>query len=442
METEPRIDYRAPGELKAPARATRHHSRKQINKLAESIREFGFRNPIIISSDNEVICGIARLEAARQLGLNRVPVICANDLSAAQIRAYRLADNRIAEDAAWDERNLRIEFEEIIELSGPHEIDLTLTGFETPEIDRLMIEPAAHDPASQSLPAAQDVIAVTRPGDVWHLGPHRLICGDARDRDVLVQLADGEQVRMSFTDPPYNVPVPGHVSGLGRHTHSNFAMACGEMDRDTFIAFLAAAFENMAAIAMDGALHYVCMDWRHIREVIEAGERVFTELKNIVIWRKSNAGMGALYRSQHEMIPVFKQGRAAHVNNIDLGRHGRNRTNVWDYPGCAGFHDGRNEALATHPTVKPVALVLDAIRDCSKRGDNILDPFAGSGTTLIAAERAGRRAMLAEIDPHYADVILARWVAETGHEPYFEETGATRVSLARERASNKAHAAE
>jgi DNA modification methylase len=432
MEPETIIEYRAPGALTLPARATRNHSRKQIAKLLESIRQFGFRNPIIISPGNEVICGAARLEAAKQAGLNRVPVICAADLTAAQLRAYRLADNRIAEDAVWDERNLKLEFDEIIELQQPHDIDLMITGFETPELDRLMISPESN--ATESVPDPDDVITVNRPGDVWHLGPHRLICGDARDEAVMTQLVDGRQVRMSFTDPPYNVRVPGNVSGLGRRHHPDFAMASGEMDRETYVAFLTAAFERMAAVAMDGALHYVCMDWRHIREVVEAGMAVFTELKNIAIWRKSNAGMGSLYRSQHEMIPLFKQGTAAHVNNVALGQHGRHRTNVWDYPGCAGFHRDRAEALETHPTVKPVALVLDAIRDCSNRGDNILDPFGGSGTTLIAAERAGRRAMLAEIDPHYADVILARWVAETGQEPCFEENAASRQELARARA--------
>lgn len=432
MEPEAIIEYRAPGELTLPERATRNHSRKQIAKLLESIRQFGFRNPIIISANNEVVCGAARLEAAKQAGLNRVPVICAADLTPAKLRAYRLADNRIAEDAVWDERNLRLEFDEIIELQGPYDIDLTITGFETPELDRLMLSPEPS--ATESLPDPDDVIAVNRPGDVWQVGSHRLICGDARDEAVMTQLVDGRQVRMSFTDPPYNVRVPGNVSGLGRHRHPDFAMASGEMDREAYVAFLTTVFERMAAVAMDGALHYVCMDWRHIREVVEAGMAVFTELKNIAIWRKSNAGMGSLYRSQHEMIPLFKQGTAAHVNNVALGQHGRNRTNVWDYPGYAGFHRDRAEALETHPTVKPVALVLDAIRDCSNRGDNILDPFGGSGTTLIAAERAGRQALLAEIDPHYADVILARWVAETGEEPFFEDTGIFRQELARERA--------
>jgi len=234
---------------------------------------------------------------------------------------------------------------------------------------------------------------------------------------------------MIFTDPPYNVPIDGHVSGLGRHQHREFAMASGEMSPDAFTAFLSSSFAHLVAHSKDGAIHYVCMDWRHIRELMAAGDAHYTELKNLCVWAKTNGGMGSLYRSQHELVFVFKAGRAAHINNVALGRYGRNRTNLWSYAGANVFGSARDDALEMHPTVKPVDLVHDAILDCSQRGDLILDPFAGSGTTLVAAHKAGRRGYGVEIDPTYCDVIVQRLEKACGEHAVLAESSQTFAEL-------------
>jgi hypothetical protein len=230
---------------------------------------------------------------------------------------------------------------------------------------------------------------------------------------------------MMFADPPYNVPIDGHVSGLGSIKHREFAMASGEMTKDQFTEFLKTVFANASALSLDGAIHFVCMDWRHMSEVLSAGDSVYSELKNLCVWNKDNGGMGLFYRSKHELIFVFKVGSAAHVNTVELGRSGRYRTNVWDYAGVNTLRPGRLDDLAMHPTVKPVALVIDAIKDCSRRGDFVLDPFGGSGTTLVAAEKCGRAARVLEIDPGYVDVSIRRWQQLTGHKAINATTGKT-----------------
>lgn len=245
-------------------------------------------------------------------------------------------------------------------------------------------------------------------GDIWEIGLHRLICGDALDPEAYTQLLAGESAQMAFTDPPYNVPINGHVSGLGKIRHREFAMASGEMDEATFTGFLSSVFTNMANSSRKGAIQYICMDWRHIIEMMTAGTKAYSNFLNLCVWAKTNGGMGSLYRSQHELVFVFKAGDSPHINNVELGRHGRNRTNVWNYPGINSFGKDRDSDLALHPTVKPVALVMDAILDCSKRKGIILDPFAGSGTTLVAAEKTGRLGFGIELDPRYCDVIVRR----------------------------------
>ena len=228
---------------------------------------------------------------------------------------------------------------------------------------------------------------------------------------------------MVFTDPPYNVPIDGHVSGLGSVKHREFAMASGEMSETEFTKFLTDVLGNLAKFSADGAIHYVCMDWAHLRELLNAGHAVYDELKNICVWAKTNGGMGSLYRSQHEMVAVFKSGTAPHINNVELGRHGRYRTNVWTYAGMNTFGAERDEALAMHPTVKPVALVEDAVLDCSDRNGVVVDAFLGSGTTLIAAESAGRRCFGLELDPEYVDLIIRRWQKMTGESAVHAESG-------------------
>jgi DNA modification methylase len=278
---------------------------------------------------------------------------------------------------------------------------------------------------------------VVEKGDLWCLGRHRLVCGDARDGAALARLMQGEQARMVFLDPPYNVPIAGHVQGRGRIQHREFAFASGEMEKDEFTGFLEQALQLCAQHSVDGSIHYVCMDWRHVDELGAAGARVYDEVKNICVWVKSNAGQGSFYRSQHELVFVFKKGGEAHVNTFGLGQHGRSRSNVWTYPGVNSFRAGRLDELAMHPTVKPVALVADAIRDCSHRGDIVLDTFLGSGTTLLAAEKVGRRGYGVEIDAVYADVTIRRWQAFTGRDAVLEASGETYAEMAARRSSDR-----
>lgn len=425
------IEHRPVASLRPYARNARTHSRAQVKEIAASIRTFGFVNPILVDVSGEIIAGHGRLEAAKLLGLEVVPVLPITHLTPAQKRAYILADNRLAEKAGWDREILAIELQGLIDL----DFEVELTGFAIAEIDLILDEDRARQPGHAPLDAA-DVIpdlapgpAITRPGDLWQLGAHRLICGDARDAKALDALLGNEAVDLIFTDPPYNVAIDGHVGGLGRIKHREFAMASGEMTEVEFTAFLRAALSPGAARCREGAIAFVCMDWRHMREMLAAGDAVFAELKNLCVWNKTNGGMGSFYRSKHEFVFVWKVSPGAHVNSFGLGDTGRYRTNVWDYAGVNSFGANRDADLAMHPTVKPVALVGDAIRDCSKRGDLVLDMFAGSGTTLIAADLAGRRARLVEYDPLYCDTIIARWENLTGKRALHIESGLGREDL-------------
>ncbi len=417
------IHYRDISSLKPRSRNPRTHSPKQIRQIAESIEQFGFTSPILLDDQDGVVAGHGRIEAAKLLRLERVPTICLEQMTEAEIRAYVIADNRLAENAGWDETLLAIEFKYLSDLEL--DFDLTITGFETAEID-LLIQGVDTDPdPADEVPDVDPTSPpVTQPGDLWLLGLHRVFCGDATQPASFQRLMAGDSAQMIFTDPPYNVPIEGHVSGLGRVKHEDFAMACGEMSAQEFSAFLKGIFEHLIAHSVDGAIHFVCMDWRHLAEILSAGG-AYREFKNLCVWSKDNGGMGSLYRSQHELILVFKSGTAPHINNVELGRHGRYRTNVWSYPGVNTLRDGRLEELEWHPTVKPVALVADAILDCSNRSGIILDCFGGSGTTLIAAEQSGRRAYLMELEPAYVDVTLMRYRQLTGNNPVHQASGLT-----------------
>jgi len=397
--------------LRPAARNARAHSPKQIRQIAESIGRFGFVTPLLVSPDNRLLAGHGRLAAARLLGLNRVPTLRLDHLTPAEQRAYAIADNRLAELAGWDRELLALELQELNALQI--DFDLTLTGFETGEIDVLMseFEVGGSVESEPPVPAPAEGPAITEPGDLWQIGPHRLLCADATQSASYERLLGHDRAQLVFTDPPYNVPIRGHVSGLGKVQHREFAMAAGEMSREQFTAFLRTVFGHLAAHSTAGAIQFICMDWRHLGEVLAAGEAAYTELKNLCVWTKTNAGMGALYRSQHELVLVFKSGRAPHINNVELGRHGRYRSNVWSHAGANTFRNDRDDELALHPTVKPVALVADAIRDCSRRGGIVLDAFAGSGTTLLAAHQTGRRGYALELDPRYCDVTLSRLLA-------------------------------
>ncbi|MCB1483893.1 MAG: ParB N-terminal domain-containing protein [Hyphomicrobiaceae bacterium] len=410
----------------------RTHSAKQIAEIATSIKAFGFNNPVLVDKDGTIIAGHGRVAAAKKLGLDTVPCVRLEHLSEAEKRAYILADNKLAEKAGWDRDILAIELQHLADLDL--DFDITATGFEMAEIDLLLSDADADqaDPAD-AVPELAVGPAVTQPGDVWQIGRHRLICGDSTLSETYARLLVGERAQMVFTDPPYNVKIDGHVSGLGATKHREFAMASGEMSEAEFTRFLKDVFANLAGHAVDGAIHFVCMDWRHVGEVLAAATPAYAELKNICVWAKTNGGMGSLYRSQHELVFVYKSGRAPHINNVELGRHGRYRTNVWQYAGANAFSATRDGDLAMHPTVKPVALVADAILDCSRRKGIVLDAFAGSGTTLVATERTGRRGYGIELDPLYCDVIVRRLATVAGLEAVHAESGRTFSDLAAER---------
>jgi DNA modification methylase len=403
----------------------RTHSKKQIRQIADSIRKFGFTNPVLISDEDEIIAGHGRVEAAKLLGMQSVPTLRLSHLDSAQRRAYVIADNKLALNAGWDREVLAIELQALIDL----EFDVEITGFCTAEVDLLFdaARESSPDPEhaedNQVPPLTDPVSAVTRCGDLWLLDRHRLLCGDARHAETYDHLLQDERADLIFTDPPYNVPIDGHVCGLGRIRHREFAMGTGEMSGEAFTAFLQATLGHAAASCRDGAIAFVCMDWRHMGELLAAGQAVFSELKNLCVWNKTNGGMGSFYRSKHELVFVFKLGTAPHTNTFGLGDTGRYRTNVWDYAGVNTLRPGRAEELAMHPTVKPVALVAEAIKDCSRRGEIVLDPFAGSGTTLVAAEKTGRRARLVEFDPAYCDQIVRRFEQVTGKQAKLAATG-------------------
>ena len=430
-----KIESTAVSDLRLRATNPRTHSKKQIRQIADSIERFGFNNPILIDAEDTIVAGQGRVEAAMLLGFETVPTIRLEDLTENEIRAYVIADNKLAENAGWNHELLAIELQGLIELDL--DFDVTITGFDMPEIDILISELNATDEDDQAdeVPAVHDGPPVTRPGDIWCIGKHRLICGDSTDSNIYARLLNGAEAQMVFTDPPYNVPIEGHVSGLGKMKHREFAMASGEMTEAEFTAFLATVFGNLTGYSADGTIHFICMDWRHIGEVIAAGRDAYTELKNLCVWAKTNGDMGSLYRSQHELVFVFKAGTGPHINNVELGKHGRYRTNLWSYPGINSFGKDRDAELALHPTVKPVKLVADAILDCSKRGGVVLDAFAGSGTTLIAAEKTGRRGSGIELDPRYCDVIIRRLVAAVKVEAIHAATGKPFAEIEQERAA-------
>jgi DNA modification methylase len=433
----PAIEQVSVRSLKPYPRNARRHSNAQIKQIAASISRFGFNNPILISDDGEIVAGHGRAAAAQLLGLETVPTLRLSHLTELERRAYVIADNKLALNAGWDREMLAIEFQGLVDL----DFEIELTGFSLAEVDIVLDEAreSSTDGADASVedaipPYRHDAPAVSQMGDLWLLGRHKLICGDARDGGAYDLLVGDDAVDLMCTDPPYNVPIDGHVCGSGRIRHRDFAMGVGEMDKDQFTRFLVETLGLAAARCRDGAIAFVFMDWRHIGDLLTAGEQVFSELKNLCVWNKTNGGMGTFYRSKHELIFVFKVGTAPHINTFGLGETGRYRTNVWDYAGVNTFRSGRLEELELHPTVKPVDLVSDAIRDGSRRAGIVLDPFGGSGTTLIAAQKSGRCARLIEYDPLYCDVILRRFEAVTGTSAIlawtrqtFEERAAERV---------------
>ena len=404
-----KVVYRSISDLKMEPRNPRVHDRKQVRQIARSIREFGFIVAILVDANLKLIAGHGRLLAAQNLGLTEVPTVMLEHLTEAQVRAFMIADNRLTENSRWDEHLLAENLRDLSVLDLDFSIEIT--GFEMPEIDSriegLTSGGDAQKALADTIPAATDAPAVSRVGDLWLLRDHRVFCGSALDDSSYTTLMVKKKATMVFTDPPYNVPIDGNVSGRGAVHHREFSMGCGEMNESEFSGFLIRACSLLARHTTSGSIHFVCMDWRHMNELLAAGRSVYAELKNVCVWVKHNAGMGSLYRSQHEMVFVFISGQASHRNNVQLGRYERNRTNVWNYPGVNAFGGSEERhLLALHPTIKPQAMVADAILDVSARGDVVLDAFLGSGTTLIAAERVGRHCYGLEIEPRYVDLAI------------------------------------
>jgi hypothetical protein len=416
------VTYREISKLKLNSNNPRAHSPKQIRQIARSIETFTFLVPVLVDGHGNVLAGHGRILAVQLLGWTEVPVISVDHLSENQARAFMIADNRLTENSVWDARLLGQQLKEPSKL----ELDFSLevTGFTMAEIDisieGLAEQPEGDDPGD-ALPEMQTGPSVTQLGDQWLLGDSAVLCGDSLD-DASYQNLRAERAATAFIDSPYNVRIQGNVSGLGAIRHKNFVMGCGEMSSDQFTAFLSRIFSLFARYSVDGAIHYIAMDWRHLSEVLTAGGQVYTELKNLCVWVKNHTGMGAFYRSRHELILVYKHGRAPHRNNILLGKFGRDRTNVWPYPSPRTPSEEGN-LLALHPTIKPVRLVADAILDCTARGDIVLDGFLGSRTTVIAAERTGRRCFGLELDPLHVDTIVRRWQAYTGEQARLASSG-------------------
>ena len=409
--------------LKPDAGNPRLHKERQIKALVKSIQSFGFNIPIAIDSAGKVVSGHARLEAAKKIGLDQVPVIYLDHLTPEQIKAFAIADNRLSEMSSWDDGLLAIQLKELslVDLN----FDLEATGFTIGEID-LRIEGLDNvvDDIDDEIPDTLPGPAVTKIGDLWHLGNHRLLCGNAQESISFQGLMNKQFAGMVITDPPYNVKVQGHVGGKGKIKHQEFAMASGEMSSIEFTQFLKTTFDLLVSNSIAGSVHTIFMDWRHLPEIIAAGQSAYTSLLNMCVWVKNQAGMGSLYRSQHELAMIYKNGTASHQNNVQLGRFGRYRTNVWQYGGIQTMRNGEEgDLLAMHPTVKPTQMIADAILDCSKRHDIILDPFLGSGTTLLACERIGRRCYGMELDPAYMDTAIRRWQILTGEDAVHAVTG-------------------
>lgn len=412
------VAYVPTSQLKNNPNNPRIHSDKQVRQIARSVEVFGFNVPVLIDQNLQVVAGHGRLEAAKLLKLHEVPTISLEHLTEVQAKAFGIADNKLNENSQWDEELLAEQLKSLSEV----ELDFSLeaTGFEVGEIDAFiegLSSISENDPGpADALPEPDQCLPVTKPGDLWLLNRHRVLCDNSLNESSFRVLMEHRKAAMVFVDPPYNVPIDRHVGGLGSIKHREFAMASGEMSPGEFTDFLAQGHRLLARYSSAGSIHFVCGDWRHLREFLDAGGEAYSELKNLCVWTKDNAGMGSFYRSQHELVFVWKSGHESHRNNFQLGQFGRYRTNVWAYGGSNSFSRNTEEGnlLELHPTVKPVALIADAVMDVSCRGDIVLDSFLGSGSTVIACERTGRTCYGIEIDPAYVDVIVRRWQAFTG----------------------------
>lgn len=397
-------------------KSLRKHSKKQLQKLKNAINKVGYVNPILLDEKYNILAGELRLFAAKELEFTQIPAIILENLTPEEIEAIRILDNRIAEDGEWNFENLKDEIEKLMKFDITFE-DL---GFDTVDYDEIFLiknsgENKVHntDKEDESWLDA-NIPTKVKIGDLWRLGDHFIFCGDSLNDKSFEILMQGELAQIVVTDPPYNCKIKGHVCGLGKTQHEEFAMASGEMTDSEFVEFILKFMQNLVKFSCDGSLSYIFMDWVGVNLLLTQGKKYYSELKNIAVWNKKVGGMGAMYRSQHEMVPIFKSGKAKHQNHIQLGKNGRYRTNVWDYSGVRATNPTSLELLKLHPTIKPVAMLHDILLDSSSKNDIVLDCFGGSGSTLLAAERCKRRARLIEINPRYVDVSIYRWEKETG----------------------------
>lgn len=446
MNSELHIEHIDITSIKPHSDNPRVHPKKQIRQIAESIKAFGFRMPVLVDHDTRLICGHARVEACKLIGMNRVPALRATDLADAQVRALMIADNRLSEISTWDDQLLG----ENLKILSDLELDFNIEsiGFDYGEIEQrvLALEEVgeAGNDESDDLSNLDEIPPVTRVGDLWLLGEgesaHRILCADCTTEEAYTRLLNDRRAAMVFTDPPYNLSARA-IGQVCAGEHGDFEMGSGEMSSEQFTEFLDSVMERLCSFSERGSIHYFFMDWRHAGEMLTAGGVHYTNFKNLCVWVKDRPGMGTFYRSQHELVFVFKHGADRHRNNFGLGEHGRTRSNVWCYPSVRGLDaadgDPDSNALKLHPTIKPVRLIEEAILDCSRRDEIVLDPFLGSGSTLIACEKTKRVCAGLEVSPRYVDVAIARWQQWTGHEAIHGATGKTHAELSALRASEE-----
>jgi len=415
----PRIEQLPTSELRENPNNARTHDDKQYAALEAAIRKFSWLVPIVVDADLMILAGNARFEVAKRMGLETVPCIRADHLSETDKRAFALGENRLAEISGWNPELLQKELDALFNVG----FEIETIGFSTKDLTIAPVPQNAEE--DDSIPPIAEH-AVTQPGYAWRVGPHIIVQGDSQQAEPFEKGLQGRVADMVFGDLPYNLPVDGFVRGKGgKNRFREFAFASGEMTPPEFTAFQRAIFRNCVRFSKPASIHFQCMDNRHLREILDAADGVYTEFKQLIVWDKQAGGLGSFYRSQYELIFVFKSGRGKHTNTFGLGQHGRFRTNLWSYPGIGAMGKGRAKELACHATPKSIPMVMDAIRDCSHPGELILDPCLGSGVTGAAAHKTGRVCVGIEIDPLYVDVAVKRLAAVTGIEPILEGDGRT-----------------
>jgi len=433
-----KMEYRAPAELKPSDRSLHVYTRRQRRAVNTSIKKLGICRPILVDGGGDIIDGQLVWEEAKALKLPLVPIICIDHLSADELRLLRITVNKTATMAEWDQKLLKLEFEDLYELSLDTGLDIELSGFSSAEIDSILLGGVGSmqdggcdesEEAETLEPGAGP--AISRVGDLWILDQHRLLCGNSLEEASYVTLLGDDKAQMVCSDGPYGVPIKGHVSG--RKGTREFEYGCGKESADEFIKFNATVFGHLVRHSIDGSIHYHFISWHHLWELLSAGREQYTELKNLLVWSKTNGSRG-FYRSQHELICVFKAGTAPHICTFGIEKGARVRSNVITMAGCNSFGSTRDEDLAAHVTVKPKSLIADLIRDCSTPNGIILDAYCGSGTILLACEMTRRRARAIELDPLYVDVAIRRWEKMTGKQAMLEATGQTFAEVEADRA--------